>query len=202
MGDAVFSGVGFSVGSRANDQVQVRTQSKSVLPQYRQAIRVPENAPSPICVTLSVPWIIVSGHYQKVHSPMNSTVSDNVTSRTPDSTKRCRRWQLPASPGFLREWPPFRPRLRRRIERWTLQGHSPPVQARSPADKSASPCFIAFLTFQSTAQSRACAPSDPHGRGSGRCNGRTARRPRPFCPASDNAPAPGHRPGGSDHNTC
>ena len=96
-------------------------------------MRVPENAPSPRCMTLSVPWIIVSGYYQKVHSPMNSTVSDNVTSRTPDSTKRCRRWQIPASPGFLREWPTFRPRLRRRIEQWTLQGHSPPVRARSPA---------------------------------------------------------------------
>ena len=36
MGDVVFSGVGFSIGARANDQAQVWTQGKSVLPNIGQ----------------------------------------------------------------------------------------------------------------------------------------------------------------------
>ena len=36
MGDVVFSGVGFSIGACANDQAQVGTQGKSVLPNIGQ----------------------------------------------------------------------------------------------------------------------------------------------------------------------
>ncbi|WP_302554355.1 hypothetical protein [uncultured Bilophila sp.] len=36
MGDVVFSGVGFSIGACANDQAQVWTQGKSVLPNIGQ----------------------------------------------------------------------------------------------------------------------------------------------------------------------
>ena len=36
MGDVVFSSVGFSIGARANDQAQVGTQDKSVLPNIGQ----------------------------------------------------------------------------------------------------------------------------------------------------------------------
>ena len=49
---------------------------------------------------------------------------------------------------------------------------------------------------------RACEPSGRRGRGSGRCNGRTARsRTRSF-PASDSARARARRPDGSGRNTC